>query len=817
MQDRRTNRKTIFSRICFTNTILQGWSIKLAYKVAVLISSTEIMQLTDPVVLAGVYSVAKGVVLGPFDQRFAANCLAFFAMMLAGFMDAHCDSMLLCRLLVAGLAWFFTGSMPAALFCALKPSFGKKRASIGADAGEDPNPSKKSRRPILKPTPSEIAGEHCIVCDKDECACPHEIRILKHMPEVKHLGEYWMRVFWKRPEGDDDAFDAPEEPHWYCSVCTQVLGKNGVKAARANAPLSSGAGSRITNSTGLDDVKAHFSTPKGNHQRAVDKLKEYAKKAVEEGADAEATAESCVPDKDARARMREAVVVPDGLLNLAVLCFAALVLPLSAQAFEKISRIVGIIGANLGVNIRHQSTYFFSELLLSLDLIIWESMICAFKGASQMALHLDGADDYLLLRVVLLSPSFVPVSMFWQARKMAGKCHEAVWQGVLNAFTCLQHRLLDAWYAITEAEFLGKVCVLVADGASELGVRRNGQVVESANDGDNFFHKMQARAKEVLGDSFPSILGYWCANHRIDLAPAAADRKFNYTTTLLAFFRSLTGHVMFSGRARGILDFLARALYDENGPNEDSTSNSLASLHRAPQRWLGDAKPCKSFVSRIADVCLYTRELQGENKKVHRDLGAQWAVHINDIRFYVVMPGISDLLTTVDDFNKKNQPGKSNVETVGEQLQLCAERLDYLCLRSKSEQNDQRPCEFVRILTDFYNGTHDRNPPQNASQLAKMLSKLEVQAREDKATKKRSKVAVYSMKYKVKGASKQHDIIMDLTTESMKDAIASLKAYGSRGGLEGPGGNSNIFPRRPMRLAFFHFSALVEIRRGCQR
>ena len=652
-----------------------------------------------------------------------------------------------------------------------------KKKTLATDDQADA--SAKKRR-VLKKTTSEVAGERCIVCNQDVCACPHEILKLKHVPEAKHRGEYWMRLLWKKP---DDAIDedAPEEPHLYCSLCTQFLGKNNVKAARGNAVMSTGAGMRVTKSTGVDDIKAHVGNPKGNHHRAVDALTEQREKESQASAadgDAGAGGET-LASKDQRSEARRPIVVPDGLMNLAVLCYAALMLPLSAQAFEKLARVVGLIGANLGVNQRYQTTYFFSELLLSLDVIIWESMICAFKAASQFTLHLDGADDYLLLRVVLISPSFMTTSMFWQARKMSGKCSEAVWQSVLKAFTVLQHSALDSWYTITEAEFLGKLCALVADGASELGVRYRGKMCEAAKPGANLFHKMQSRRDELVGESEPPLLGYWCASHRIDLAPAAADKKHSYTTTLLSFFRSLTGHIMFSGRARGILEFLAKALFDEGGVNEDSTSRSLASLYRAPTRWLSDAKPSRSFVSRISDFILYVRELEEEKKKVHKDLGAQWAVHLKDIRFYVVMPGISDMLQIVEDFNHKSQPGKTTMEDVSEQLQLCIDRLEDLCLRVKSEENGQRPCEFVKLIMDFHNNSHEREVPCNSSQLAKVLSKMEVQVRKDKGTQKTTRIAIYTVNYKVSGASKKHEVCMLVTPENMKEAIASLKVYGN--------------------------------------
>ena len=70
-----------------------------------------------------------------------------------------------------------------------------KKKTLATDDQADA--SAKKRR-VLKKTTSEVAGERCIVCNQDVCACPHEILKLKHMPEAKHRGENWMRLLWKK-------------------------------------------------------------------------------------------------------------------------------------------------------------------------------------------------------------------------------------------------------------------------------------------------------------------------------------------------------------------------------------------------------------------------------------------------------------------------------------------------------------------------------------------------------------------------------------------------------------------------------------------
>ena len=132
---------------------------------------------------------------------------------------------------------------------------------------------------------------------------------------------------------------------------------------------------------------------------------------------------------------------------------------------------------------------------------------------------------------------------------------------------------------------------------------------------------LQNRSRDVLGALWPAILGFWCTNHRIDIVAARPEKEIQYVKDLLSFFRSVVGHVMFSSKAQGILEYIAKVLFDENGANVDSHARSLASLHRAPTRWLSDAVPLKNFISRIQDLILYAVELSESAKKVVKELG----------------------------------------------------------------------------------------------------------------------------------------------------------------------------------------------------
>ncbi len=147
-----------------------------------------------------------------------------------------------------------------------------------------------------------------------------------------------------------------------------------------------------------------------------------------------------------------------------------------------------------------------------------------------------------------------------------------------KAFTERPLKALNKWYVILEKEWLQKIGALVGDGASELGLRRSGKPVEEAKAGDNLFHKLQQRCRTVLGARWPCILGFWCTNHRIDIVAAKPEKEIQYVQELLSFFRSVVGHVMFSTRAQGILEYIAEAMYADHGVNEGAVAVAAVAI-----------------------------------------------------------------------------------------------------------------------------------------------------------------------------------------------------------------------------------------------
>lgn len=73
---------------------------------------------------------------------------------------------------------------------------------------------------------------------------------------------------------------------------------------------------------------------------------------------------------------------------------------------------------------------------------------------------------------------------------------------------------------------------------------------------------------EQLGEGERSVIGYWCDNHRVDVAASAAEEQIAHVSDLLKFFRSVIAHIVQSDRARGLLDYMAFLLVPP-GDSED--------------------------------------------------------------------------------------------------------------------------------------------------------------------------------------------------------------------------------------------------------
>ena len=649
-----------------------------------------------------------------------------------------------------------------------------KQEQEGSQESMASTTSRAKRRPMkpreLKKTQSEAHGFKCIVCDKDERVCPASVRKLKHFEEAKYedidgTSKYWMRF---------------SEGKLTCVLCTTFLGKNGVKKARGNAKLAT-EGLLVTDKLDKSDLRGHIGKKgedgekKSDHYRAYDAL--MATKASVDG-DGEGPADDDDNEgPDTRAKERNKIIVDKRLMNLVVLAYVVMALPLSASCYAAIAKVAAVIGADIPKNL-YIDHHFFSELLISLNLVLWESAIQAFKGSHCITIHIDGAGSHLLIRVGILGSGYTVLRLFWQARHLASKNAEAVWNALRNAFTQLPHKRLSSWYKISEEEWLRKVVALISDGASEMGVRRGGKCLESAAEGDNVLFKLQSRFTEVLGLSAGKILGFWCTNHRIDIVAGKPEKEIAYVARLLSFFRSIVGHVMGSSRAQGILEYLAKLVFEEDGEYEHTSSRSLASIHRAPTRWLSDAAPLKAILSRITELALYLYTLTLEKKKHYQELGKSLYQDMSDIRFYICLPAIADMLAIINDFNVCNQPTAVTLAQAAESLEILMDRLDDTSLRTRTDANGQKPSQAVATVLKFFDNKHEREVSCRSSELEKMLARIDVEIRQDKKTKEVTRVAVLKCAYKQGGESKTLKIAMQVDSEKMKESFGVIYAFG---------------------------------------
>ena len=307
--------------------------------------------------------------------------------------------------------------------------------------------------------------------------------------------------------------------------------------------------------------------------------------------------------------------------------------------------------------------------------------------------------------------------------------------------------------------------------------------MEEAREGDNLLYKLQKRRDTLLGTDVAALPGFWCSSHRIDLVSALPEKKIRFVQELLQFFRSVVGHVMFSHRAQGLLDFIATAFFFDHGENVHAKSRSLASVSRAPTRWLSDTKPLQEFLARSDDMYLYAFELASETLKAHADMGKSWKGRMQDIRFWIVLPGILDMLLIMNSFNESTQPGSTSLESAAKQLQLCSDRLEDNTLRTRSVANGQKPSLAVALVMAFHEDAHAKKVPQNVTHLAKVLSTFSVEVRKEKKTGVESRLAVRKITYTVMDASgaaqpREKEIVTEITAQTVKESVSVLYAYG---------------------------------------
>ena len=181
---------------------------------------------------------------------------------------------------------------------------------------------------------------------------------------------------------------------------------------------------------------------------------------------------------------------------------------------------------------------------------------------------------------------------------------------------------------------------------------------------------------------------------------------------------------------------------------------------------------------------LYALELSMEKKKEHAMLGEKWKAQMGDVRFWIVLPGILDMLLILNGFNTATQPGSTTLERASEQLQLCIEKLEDNTLRTRSEANGQKPSKAVALILDFHENSHKKNVSENATQLEKVLAKMNDEVRKEKKTGAVTRLAVFPVKYtsKAKGEGRKHhttEVVMPITSETLKESVSVLYAYGN--------------------------------------
>ena len=87
----------------------------------------------------------------------------------------------------------------------------------------------------------------------------------------------------------------------------------------------------------------------------------------------------------------------------------------------------------------------------------------------------------------------------------------------------------DPEIILTEREVCEKTAVVLADGASTMGVRSRGACASKATGTDNVFKHLQTKCDQVLSDvRHGDIVGYWCDNHRYDQIASDAEESMDY-------------------------------------------------------------------------------------------------------------------------------------------------------------------------------------------------------------------------------------------------------------------------------------------------
>ena len=368
---------------------------------------------------------------------------------------------------------------------------------------------------------------------------------------------------------------------------------------------------------------------------------------------------------------------------------------------------------------QYQNHYFFNEYLQALDTIIWENNMRFVKACDQIGLYLDVADGYLLIRICGLDQKCKLQTRFWQARRLATKSAKTISDAVLHAFTKAPPHVEES-FVLTEQEFFTKLTLGVMDGARENGVQRGGKAVDHAFAGENVLFYLQSK-KDTIVPNQQKIQGWWCNSHMLDLVSNAPEKQIAWVAVLLTFMRSLAGHIVASTKAQGILRWLSTIIDDSDADHE---TKSLASVHYAPQRFLSTVQPLAVICDRLDELVIYLNTVKAEDKKPLVSWADNMLETMEDMRFFLVLPGLLDILTVVNEFNQSTQSRRTRAETVAKQLILTKAKLQDLVLRTDTDAQGLKKATIVEAMIDWLQGKHPSKVAKDATHFEKMCAHL---------------------------------------------------------------------------------------------
>ena len=304
------------------------------------------------------------------------------------------------------------------------------------------------------------------VCGKDVCICPDCIRGLAKREEAQYIRHDDKKETFLRVSCNDMG-----EKFLGCILCQTYLGKDGVAASTGKARMAIGE-MKITDSISMDTVKSHIGKDAkkrterlSDHCRAVDAYNKEAPEKADDaavpgdgGAGAAEVASADAPSSSSS--MRKTAQPSTQLLNTTLACYLVSKKPLAGTVYSLIMSLLHEVGGN--VTKRYSGYWFYKEMLISMNVILWERAIRFVKAQRSIALYWDIGAGYLLIRVGGFDNNLHMETMFWQGRELANKTAAGIYRSIMQAFTTkpLEELDDDPALALTEQEFFEKLKVL---------------------------------------------------------------------------------------------------------------------------------------------------------------------------------------------------------------------------------------------------------------------------------------------------------------------------------------------------------------------